>query len=150
MKYLLIISAIILLGSCATQKRCTEKFTPQVTQDSVYIEKQVKVPVYIQGDSILIEVPINCPDQDLIISETGKLKQIISILNGKLSSKTNIKPDTLFIFKTDTITKIKEIKVPQPVKFVPSFWKITGWIGIITVLLTLLFIGFKLRKLLPV
>ena len=145
MKYLLIILCIF-STSCASQKRCTAKFPPQTKRDSIYIEKLTKVPVYIQGDSILIEVPINCPDQSVIISETGKLKQIISILNGKLSSKTNIKAETVFVFKTDTITKTVEVKVPQPVKFIPKIWQVFGWVGIISILLTLAFLFIKFRK----
>jgi hypothetical protein len=94
------------------------------------VETVKKVPVYIKGDSILIEVPIDCPDQEVIISETGKLRQIISILNGKLSAKTNVKPDTIYVDRIETKLVIKRIEVPTPVKFTPKWIIVLAWIGV--------------------
>jgi len=129
MKYLIIL-AIVVLSSCVTAKKCNIKFPPSITRDSIYVETVKKVPVYIKGDSILVEVPIDCPDQEVIISETGKLKQIISILNGKLSAKTNLKPDTIFVDRIDTRIEIKRIEVPTPVKFTPKWIIVLSWIGV--------------------
>lgn len=145
MKHLILILTVLIFGSCATQKRCTDKFpcTQESKRDSIYIEKIVKVPVPVKGDSILIEVPIDCPDQEVIISETGKLKQIISILNGKLKSQTNIKADTVYIPVKEITTVVKEVKVPTPVKFIPKFYKILLFFNIALVVLIGLYLYLR-------
>jgi hypothetical protein len=94
--------------------------------DSVYIEKLKEVPIYLPGDSFHIEVPIDCPDQDIAIIETDRLKQQISILNKKLTSKTTIKPDTVIIYVPEIHEKIVIEKKPVEIKYVP---KLTRWLS---------------------
>ena len=142
MKYLPLI--ILLLSGCVTQKKCSEKFPITASKDSVYIETVKEVPYYLPSDSVIIEVPVyDCADQDIIISETGRLKQIISILNGKLTSNTQIKPDTVIINTTNTKIVTKEIKVPEPVKYVPKWIKIFAWIGAVGIILFGIWIVIK-------
>jgi hypothetical protein len=144
---LIALSIFLILSSCATQKRCTAKFPMQNSRDSVYIETVEKVPVYIPGDSILVNVPVNCPDQEIATIENATLKQTIKILKGRLISETQIKPDTVMIFKTNTITITKEVKTPPPVRYVPKFYKFClGW-GIMTWVLIVAYLGFKIRNL---
>ena len=114
MNKLILIAFLAVLSGCATQKRCSYKFPTENTRDSVYIESVKEIPIYLPGDSILVDVPINCPDQDIVNVETSKLKQIIKILNGKLISNTNLKPDTVYVPVIETKTVIKEVKVPEP------------------------------------
>jgi hypothetical protein len=144
-KVILILCFIILLPDCVTQKKCLEKFPPGT--DSVYIEKLKKVPVYLPGDTIRLSTPANCPDQDLVSMENSKLKQTISILNGKLLAITIIKPDTVVRYVPQIIEKVKE--VPQPVKYVPKFYKYcVGALGILVFALIIYFglkIYFKFR-----
>ena len=40
---------------------------------------------------------MDCPDQDVVTIENSKLKQQIRILNGRLISMTEVKPDTASI-----------------------------------------------------
>jgi len=146
MKYLSLI--ILLLSGCATQKKCNEKFPVTASKDSIYIETVKEVPYYLPGDSVIIEVPVyDCADQDLILTENGKLKQIISILNGKLTSNTQIKPDTVIIPIKEISTVVKEVKVPTPVKYTPKWIKIFACIGGVLAGLGLVIGVLKLKKL---
>lgn len=146
MKKLLIILTSLLSVSCVTQKRCSEKFPITSSKDSIYIETIKEVPYYIEGDSILIEVPSDCDDIDPIIVENSRLRQVISILNGKLTSKTDIKPDTVIIPVKEIKEVIKEVKVSDPVKFVPKIYKIFTWIGVSSIISLLLFLFIKIQS----
>lgn len=124
MKKLLLILCIIFCVSCVTQKKCYQKFPPKETRDSSYVEKITIKPVAIPGFSNNISTPvINCPDQLLVDIENSKLKQKIAILNGKLIAQTDIKPDTIKVPVVEALIKVKEVKIPQPVKYVPKFYK---------------------------
>ena len=141
MKYILII--LILFSSCTTQKRCTEKFPPPTpSTDSIYVETIEKIPVYLPGDTVKFETIIkDCSDQDVIIYENGTLKQTIKILNGKLYSALQIKPDTIRVSVIKTKEVYKESKQLPPVKYIPKFWLVMGWIGIgFTILLVAYFV----------
>ena len=116
----------------------------------MYIEKLKVIPVEIPGDSIIVEVPIDCPDQNISIVETAKLKQTISILNKKLSSKVTIKPDTVKIYVPEIRESIREVKVPQVIKETPKFWKFVGWVGIGSILALIAFIALKFGKYLKI
>lgn len=143
LKLFVFIAFIFVLSGCATQRRCNIKFPPSVTRDSVRIESIKEIPVYLPGDTVNIKVPINCPDQDIANIETSKLKQEIRILNGKLISNTHIKPDTVFVTVKEIETKVNNVIVKEPVKFVPPLVKKLAWIGGIAVLLFLLWFAYK-------
>jgi len=132
--------------SCVTQRKCLLKFPPTTTIDSVYIEKVKEVPIYIPGDTINIIAPINCPDQDVASFENSKLKQQISILKGKLISNTIVKPDTVKVTVTETVTKVKEVIVTQPVKFVPGIYKSALMICILIFAGAFAWFGIKVYK----
>jgi hypothetical protein len=134
---------IAVLSSSCSKRWCNAKYPVIAQTDSVYIETVKKIPVLIPGDTVKIDVPINCPDQELINVETAKLKQVIQILNGKLQSNTLIKPDTVIVTVTNTETVIKEVKVPEPVKFIPKIYKQALSICIVIFSLAFLFIGWK-------
>jgi len=136
-----------LLASCATQRRCNLKFPVHSSRDSIYVEKLKEIPIYLKGDTVKIDVPVNCPDQDIVSIENGKLKQQIKILNGKLVSKTEIKPDTVIVNTVETITKTVEVKVPEPIKVVPKFYKYCtfGFIGIVLIAAIYFFLKWKVK-----
>jgi hypothetical protein len=146
MKKILFLALISLFAlSCATQRRCSLKFPVQSSTDSVYVEKMKEVPVYIPGDTVNVEVPVNCPDQDIFSVENSKLKQDIKILNGKLISIIRIKPDTILVHTKETVTKTKEVKVLQPVKFIPKFFKFCTWGFIFIVLSVIVYFVLKYK-----
>ena len=140
-KLFLYLAVLMLVTSCSPIKRITRltekhpELIPvkeRVIRDSVYIEKEkireVKVPV--KGDTTFIDVPIDCPDQDITLFENSKLKQTIKILNGRLTSITEQKKDTVYVQVKDTekVTNVnKDEKLIVPLKFIPKFYKITFW-----------------------
>ena len=138
---------LTILSSCATQKRCN-RLHPQVARvDSVYIETLKEVKIVTPGDTVNVEVPvIDCPDQELYLIENSKLKQQVRILNGKLISNTQIKPDTVTKYVTDTVIQYKEVKIPQVIKETPRFWKITGFVGIGAIIIMIALIALKMRS----
>ena len=120
----------IFAAGCVTQRKCLQKFPLVSSTDSVYIETNHEVPVYLPGDTITIDIPVDCPDQELTQVEFSKLRQQLLILHGRLVSKITIKPDTVRVTVKETETRIKEVKVPQPVKYTPKIYKyaLWGWI----------------------
>lgn len=136
----------LILSSCVTQKRCNNRFPQVASIDSIYIETLKEVEIPLPGDTIEIEIPIDCPDQDVGIVEIGKLKSEISILNKKLTSKTTIKPDTVKIYVPEIHEKIVIEKKPVEVRYIPKFNKVMTWVGILFTLALLAYIGFKIRS----
>lgn len=127
--YLLLI-LVIFNYSCVTQRKYNVRFPPIILTDTTYIEKIKAIPIYIFGDTINIIAPVNCPDQDVASIENSKLKQQISILKGKLISTTVIKPDTVKVYVRNVEVKIREVRVPQPEKYIPKVYLIAFWLWI--------------------
>ena len=136
---------LTLFGSC-TAKWCAKKF-PQVAQvDSIYVETLKEVEIPLPGDTIEIEIPIDCPDQEVGTMEIGRLKTQISILNKKLTSKTTIKPDTVKIYVPEIHEKVTIEKKPIEVRYIPKFNKVMTWLGIAFILGLIAYIGLKIRS----
>lgn len=147
-KILLFGLILALLSASCSRRWCNAHYPEKASKDSIYIETVTEKPVYIPGDSVFIEAPvINCPDQSLIKFENTKLKQEISIIKGKLTSNTIIKPDTVYVPVKETITEIREVKVPDPVRVVPKFYKYCtgGFILIVLGFLIWTFIKYKVK-----
>lgn len=145
-KIFVFIVFLCVLSSCVTQRRCNIKYPPSVARDSIYIETVKEIPVIIAGDTVNIEVPIDCPDQELIYMENTRLRQTVRILNGKLISNSNIKTDTVYVKVVETKIVVKEVKVPQPVKYVPRIYKQAMSIVIFIFIAAFVFIGWKAYK----
>jgi hypothetical protein len=114
--------------------------------DSVYIETLKEILIPLPGDTIEIDVFLDCPDQDVAVIETNKLKQTISILNKRLQSITTIKPDTVIIYIPEIREKIVIEKKPVEVRYVPRWIKFLSWVGIAAVLVVVALIGLKMRN----
>jgi len=146
-KFYLLFLIVTLLSSSCSQRWCNVRYPPIASKDSIYVETIKKIPVLIPGDTIRVNAPvINCPDQDIVSVENSKLKQQIKILNGKLFSSTLIKPDTIKVFVPQIKIRVKEIKVPEPIKYVPKIIKLFAWIGATCLLLILGYIALKIFK----
>jgi len=144
LKYLILI--LILFTSCTTQKKCIEKFPPSISTDSIYIEKVKEIPIYLKGDSVFFETVINdCADQEVILYENGTLKQTISILNGKLYSALQIKPDTIKVPVTEIKEVYKESVQLPPIKYIPKYVKIFAYIGGVLLALMAIYIFIKIK-----
>ena len=127
-KLIVILTALLLTASCTTAKRCARLYPPQTFRDSIYIERIDTVNISLPGDTLTLEVPIDCPDATYE-AENGKLKQTITILNRRLSSVVTLRPDTVRVYTTKTVTVTKEVKVPDPVRYVPKYVKILAGLG---------------------
>jgi hypothetical protein len=141
---LIYIFIILLSTSCVTQKRCAEKFPDVASHDSIYIEKLDTVKIILPGDSVKIETKVPCNDFELM-TENGKLRQEIKVINGKLSQIIRVKPDTIYHHTTSTITKIQTVKVPEKVKFVPRIVKIFAGIGLAFTVGLIVYLYLKLK-----
>jgi hypothetical protein len=97
----------------------------------------------LPGDSIKINVPINCPDQNIGIIETDRLKQEIRILNGRLVSNTHIKKDTVFVPVKQIETVVNTVIVTKPVEFIPKPVKKLARFGGISIFLIIAFLIWK-------
>ena len=146
MKKILFIALAVMFTGCITQKRCLSRYPPQITSDSIYIEKLKEVPIYVPGDTVNLEVPIKCPDQDIVSMENSKLRQVIKILNGKLFSSTEIKPDTVKILVPEIHTSVTEVKIPAPVRYTPKIYLIAFWMDIGILIAVALYIAYKIFK----
>ena len=127
-----LIVLILISSSCITQKRCLERYPP--SRDTTYIETVKETIIPLPGDTVSINVPVRCPDQDIVLVENNRLKQSIRILNGKLLSITEIKPDTIKVTTIQTKEVIKEVSMP--LKYTPKFYIFCtyAFIGIIVAL----------------
>lgn len=137
-----ILILLILSTSCITQQKCFERFPPN--RDTTYIEKVREINVPVPGDTVNLIVPIKCPDQDVAVMENSKLRQVISILNGKLSSVTTIKPDTIKVPVTEIKTVVKEVSKPE--KYIPKFYIYCTWLLIGLVVAVVAYLSWKIFK----
>jgi hypothetical protein len=144
LKYLAIVTVVIIASSCVTKKKCLQRFP--AARDSAYVEKLSLVPIYVPGDTFNINVPVRCPDQDIVQVENTHLKQVIRILNGKLLSSTEIKPDTIRVPVKEIQIKVNDVKVLEPVKYIPKIYKYTMRICIFMLSAGLLYAGFKIYR----
>lgn len=159
MKQLLIIAAI-LLASCSPQKRITRltqkhpELIPVkeiIKRDTSYIEKiQLKeVPVILPGEDYIIEVPIDCPDQEIMDNKAGGVSTVAEIRDGKIKIVTVIKTDTVYVKvpeKTTEITGSREEVLREYIKIIPKVYKILSAIGLLTILALIAYLVWRSKK----
>lgn len=88
------------ITSCITQKKCFEKFPPQIiTKDSIVVKDTViyrDTTITLPGDTLQINDTIPCPNVNInrvVKSKNGKTTATVSIKNGKL--QVECKTDSL-------------------------------------------------------
>lgn len=145
MKNLILISFVVIFSGCTTARRCALKFPNTASYDSIYIQKLDTIKLVIPGDSVKIVTKVPCDDFELI-TENGKLTSALRVVNGILSQRINIKPDTIYKYKTNTVTVTREVKVPEKVKYVPKFTLFMSRLGILLSILIVAYLGFKIRS----
>lgn len=146
MKTILMFFVLTILVSCTTAKKCQRLFPQVATRDSVYIQTLDTVKIILPGDTMKLETKVPCQDFELR-TENSRLIQELRVVNGILKQKLTIKPDTVIEHVKNIVTKYKEVKVPQHIKYIPKFWKITGFIGISCIILLILYVILKVKKL---
>lgn len=96
---------ILLLASCISQKKCYERFPPQIiTKDSVVLKDTtiyLTIRDTIAGETVKVYDSIPCPDLEYhkeVSSKSGRTTAKVDISKGKLSVDC----------KTDSIIKVLE------------------------------------------
>lgn len=163
------IIVLTLTTSCVTQKRCARRFpaSPEtIIKDSIVYKERITY----RDTTIFVKLPADTIfKKDTITIVNGYVHVLPVYAESKMASakawirlnKLNLmladKDTTLEIKLTDALKtaqfwemrfKTEKQKEIVRVKYVPVFWKFTGWIGIITFLGIILFLIIKFRKLL--
>jgi len=120
---------IALLSLSCSRQWCYTRHPLSASVDTVKTETIKEIPVYIPGDTLELIFPLDCPDTEPMIIENVRLKQQIQILDNKLHSSVQAKPihDTIPII--EIVTEIKEIRIPEPVRYIPKIVKVFAWFG---------------------
>lgn len=152
---LLLFLSIVLFTSCVTQKRCAEKYPPEVSVKDSIIEKEVityrDTTIIIPGDTVQIIDTIPCPGivyKKKATSKSGHTTIDVSIDNGKL--KVDCKTDSLqqvidslaTIFKDRQHFKTTTVTYPVPVEIVK--YKTPKWAWYLLAF-NVVFFGWKYR-----
>ena len=140
---LVIIIVSLTVSSCVTQKKCNKKFPSksdtiriETVRDSLVYKDKI-VEVKIPGETIIDSVIIPCPPPpptyiaDTAKAETEYARAFVWFSYPRIKLKLEQKASILE-FKLDSAikeayqwrTKFEQITViPQPVKYVPTFYK---------------------------
>lgn len=127
---------LLLASSCITQKRCLEKFPPQiVTRDSIILKDTtiyIPVTVKVPGDSVHLIDTIPCPDVNYhkeVKSPSGETKAVVDIHKSVLS--VDCKTDSLIRRIDSLAAKLKvaeayhsEVKIVEKpeIKYRTPIW----------------------------
>lgn len=155
-----ILSAVCVLHSCKTSSVTTTAQKHETVDSVTVIERQVAVPVYIPGDTITMYVPIECDSnnrvKDLSLKTHGKRGSIdASIRSGYITIISDCRAyvDSLYqkeVFikqlrsKLDSSSFYNKVTVKVPV--VPNAYKYAMWYTVISVLLIVLYIIYRIIK----
>jgi hypothetical protein len=152
----------IILASCATQKRCMERWPP-VPVDTVTVENTVyrdttfyvTTPADTIRDSIQVVIPCGETQQtfasDTMRTENKFARAAVWIVGTKLRMRLEIKSQQLSLFvdsvavaNTKTVTITKTVTLEKRV--VPPFYKATLFVSIALLLLFALGIFLSSRR----
>ena len=152
---LFVVTAVV-LGSCATRKRCNEKFPPKVViRDSTYETTEYKdTTIYTPADTVTLRDTIECDELGLVNMPERSVRSNqatvrLSIRNNRLQVEARCDSLKMELKKMKSI-KIRErihseVKIKKE-KYIPGFYQFTFWYFIVTgfVILILLIIRGKL------
>ncbi len=165
MNKLIYLLLIVLLGtSCVTQKRCLEKFPPgtdtikivQVKDSIVY--KDTIITVTIPGDLQIDSVIIPCPEPPVTyVPDTAKAEtefayalawfdhRSIKLKLVQKKSELEIRLDNAIKEAYHWKSEYEKITVtPQPVKYIPTIYKIALWLWVGVIITIIGYIVLKL------
>lgn len=166
--HLILLLGIILLSSCVTQRRCSDKF-PQVSTTNIkdstvithetryydsIIYKVVEIPKLVKRDSVVIRYENGQAVTDRLYLK-GRYSEAIAYLDGSrlkgqltesgwltVEMKLKLQEKTIKELQSKTTETVKIV----PQKYVPGFVKLLAWVGGLFLLLILLFIAYKVAK----
>jgi hypothetical protein len=146
---ILIISVLLIFSGCGLLKKSTESSEKEFIS-RIHTQVLDSVPVYLPGGFQIIEIPIDCPDQDLLIDSTDQGAVNIEIRDKKMKARISTPSDTVYRYiprVKDENIKIKEVEKKVPVRYTSKFARFSIWWFFITAILIIAFIYFKyLRK----
>jgi hypothetical protein len=166
MRSLILLAILVIMStSCVTQKACLKRFPPTVDTVTI-VEKRdsivykdttifVKLPVEVRVDSVVIP----CPEVPNYIPDTVKAETSLATAKAwwsfpsiklKLENKDDslkIRLDNAIKEKYEWKSKYEKITVtPQPIKYIPTFYKICFWILLGELIALGIFIFLKIKK----
>jgi len=168
MKKAIFILSIVLavLSSCVTQRRCNYKFPSkndtiriETTRDSIVV-KDTTIYIHLPGEVIHDSIEIPCPPPPLsyvpkkVTAETS-LARAEAWWSYPVIKLTLVQTDTTIekrlagALKESYYWKMEYQKItvtPQPVKYIPGFYRFCTFCFIGLILASLGFVAFKLLK----
>jgi hypothetical protein len=156
-RILIAITIVVAISSCATKKRCFEKF--ELKTDTVFVEKRIdsiliKDKIILKKDTVSKTDTLPCPELNYYNeSKSGNLIQIIDIKKGVITAtclEDSLKRanDTLKITINNLIREKQSIeseKIKEISKF-NSFLIVCGWLFWILLLIIIVSILIKFKK----
>lgn len=169
LKWMLMLLISSLSISCVTQRKCLEKFPPTtdtiiktVVRDSI-VYKDTVITITIPGDIQIDSVPIPCPEPPpTYVPDTARVEtefayalawfdhKSIKIKLVQKKSELEIRLDNALKEAYHWKSEYEKITVtPQPIKYIPKFYKMCFWIliGEVIAIIGYILLKFKLIKL---
>jgi hypothetical protein len=160
MKILLITLVLISFG-CTSQKRCIRKFPPETF---TIVKDSIREIVTFRDTTIYIKLdPITITKTDTIYIKNGVtlFKQVNAETNLATAKAwigqnrinlTLADKDTTIIITLKNALKSRDFWLQKwssekqviNVPYTPKFWKVTGWIGMISILLIIAYFTLKI------
>jgi hypothetical protein len=162
MRILIIIILAVLATGCVTKKRCADKYPPEthIEYREVIVEKEIikyrDTTIYVElppveiEKSVIIEVPVTLYVAP--IEAVGKYSSARAWIASQRLHLDLKEGGTLEVELKDAIKEIERLRTTNTnntskevvrVPYTPKFWIITGWIGIIFIILVLIWIYKK-------
>lgn len=156
-RILLLIFVLVTITSCRTfDKRATmrgyvKRDSLKNTSQTIVIDSIFNVTKVIEGDSLIQALKLACDSAGNVYiaalqQKDGKILELEQELENN-------------ILNTKVIYRDRKVEVPGKIRYVtniktktkyvttnkvPKFWKIVGWIGIITIILIVLYIVYRI------
>lgn len=150
---LAVVTAAVVLGGCNPCKRLALKCPTHDSTTIVTERIRDSIIIHIPGDSVFVTIPVETlEDLGLISEESGRAQIDIRYIHDTLFVGAKCKDDSLKAeiehLKTTikhTKSRIVKVEVPVEVKHVPKIYKITLWIVIILIIVTVVWLYFKIK-----
>ena len=167
LSHIVLFAILILMASCATQRRCAQRFPPQVVaQDSTSLEKIIEYKdtiITTPGDSVFLHDTLPCPGVNYtkeVKSKSGRTTATATIRNNHLS--VDCRTDSLELVinslrreynnSTRNITKTITVANPADAALKAENKRLRNrynWLIIVIVLVVSLRIYFRLKNFKP-
>lgn len=157
----IILLLLIVFASCKTVSHVQSQQLRTATVDSVtYLEKQVAVPFYVPGDTVMISVPVNCDSLNRVVpftaQSTGKRSAITANADkGYITVYSYFKGymDSIWrrdVYISELTSRLDSVaylkKETVEVRYIPKAYKWAMGFTVGSLLLLLIYIIFRTLK----